>query len=203
MSSPRVPTYSPNRVNDGKAPGADAHHGEEGSQVAVRANYLPNIYQDGQDHGGSSDHGQGDNQQLVNFLGNANTGQLRTLARNVQTPLFPVDSPMAYIGPNARPAAYAAKSRTEQNRREWGDFLPGGTTRAKYLPLDGMEISFDANDRAINAAVPREVLAQQTTVPEDMDFQVRGGLYESHLNRGNPRKDRLQVYNLAGVSLRA
>ena len=176
MATNRVQVYTPNRVGEGKA--QEAHRSEEGTGVAVRANYLPNIYQDGQDKGGQS--GQqsgGDNQQLVQFLRGANTQQLRTLATNVK-PTFSPHSPMSFIGPNAVPAAYAPKSKSEDNRRHWGDFLPGGTTRSKFLPIDGMPISFDANDRPINASVPREVLAQSTSVPAEMDNQVRSGLTE-------------------------
>lgn len=201
MTTPRVQAFQSQRIREGKA--QEPQSQEEGSQVAVKTNYLPNIYQDGQDHGSSSDHGQGDNQQLVQFLRGANTQQLKTLANEAAKPLFNPDSPLAYVGPNAVAAHYAPKSKAEENRRHWGDFLPGGTTRAKYLPIDGMQISFDPNDQGINASVPRAHLARNTTVPEDMDFQVRAGMYESHLNVGNPRKDRLHVYNLAGVNLRA
>jgi len=197
---PRV--QASHRVNEGKA--QETHSQEEGSQVAVKTNYLPNIYQDGQDHGSQGQgQGQGDNQQLVQFLRGANTQQLRTLANEAAKPLFNPDSPLAYMGPNAVAAHYAPKSKAEDNRRHWGDYLPGGSTRAKFTPNDGMAISFDPNDQGINASVPRTQLARNTTVPEDMDFQVRAGMYESHMNVGNPRKDRLHVYNLTGVNLRA
>lgn len=199
-SAPRVQAFTP-RIEQGKA--QETHSEGEGSQVAVQAHYLPNIYQDGQDKGSSQGQGEGDNQQLVQFLRGANTQQLKTLATDAAKPLFNPDSPLAYMGPNAVAAHYAPKSKAEDNRRHWGDFLPGGSTRAKFLPSDGMDISFDPNDKGINASVPRSVLANSTTVTKDMDFQVRANMYEQHLNVGNPRKDRLSVYSLGGVRLRA
>lgn len=202
MSSPKVPTFQP-RVGQDTARGAEntRREGGDGSQVNVPAAIYNRPIT--RDEGDSKGQGGGGHDALVGFLAGANTAQLRTVARNVQQPLLPEGSVLSLLGPNARPAHFARKSRFEDGRRQWGDFLPGGSTRAKFSPLDGKAITFDSSDLPIRAGTPREVLAGNTTIDADTDRQVRHGVYEAHLNAGNPRKDRLQVYSLNGLQLRA
>lgn len=208
MTTPRVPAFQ-NRIEPAKAD-AKGTVAAEGSRVDVNVGrYLPQIYGDQKqnNNGNTGSGGGGDNKGLVEFFAGANTGQLKALAGRVtqpqSRPMYPAGSVLSLVGPNARPAAFSRMSTAEYNRREWGDFRPGGTTRAKYSPLDGVPITFDPNDKPISATVSREKLAASTTVDGNWDSQVRGGVYEAHLNRGNPRKDRLQVYELAGTRLRA
>lgn len=207
MTASRVPAFQATKRTD-QSENRESARTQEGSRVDIRANYLPSIYQDHQG-GGQQGNGQGGREQaVVDFFRGASTGQLKALATNVtqQTnrPLFPRDSVLSLLGPNATPAYFAPESRTEESRRRnWGDWRPyatGGASSGKFTPLSGMPITFDPGDRPISIQVPREVLARSTTVDANMDSQVRHELFEAHLNRGNPMRHRLGVYNLTTAS---
>ncbi len=198
-TGPKLQAFSP-RIKPSEAPETNGAQNADGSQVNVPG-YLPGVYR--QSEGEGQGQNQGDNKQLVSFLSNANTAELRTVAGKISQPLFNKDSPLAYLGPNGLAASFSRMGKNEVSRRnDWGDFRPGGSTQAKYLPSAGKAISFDPNDRGINATVPRNVLAQNTTVPEDMDRQVRAGIVDSNLNQGNPMQHRLPAYQLSGLRVK-
>jgi hypothetical protein len=204
----RVPAFS-NRVDQAKADSLG--RSEDASRVDVRASaHLPSIYRDEQNRGGTG--GQGGSSQggsydgLARAIAGANTAQIKALANNAvrgtQRPMFPEGSPLQFIGNNATAASFSRETRADVNRREWGAFRPTGRVQGKFSPLSGMPITFDPNDLPINARTPRARLAPHTTVPEAMDSQVRAGMADAHLNRGNPMLHRLPVYGLNGVNLR-
>lgn len=205
MTSPRVPAVSSQRITNKQANEARSH--EEGSQVAVEAHYLPNIYQDGSDSGTSQGNGgnQGNNQALVNALRGANTEQLRSVGSQLSTPeTFDKNSAVPYW--TAGSVTFEHESASAINRRvNWGGYRHkdiGGTGKAHFTPHgQGHELSF-ADDAGVDVRVPRENLAPRTSVPGEFDQQIRHQLY-SHQQPKAIRRDRLAVYNLTGVQLRA
>lgn len=203
MTTPRVQAFSSRRIND-KA--TETHSHDEGSQVAVEAHYLPNIYQDSSDSGTSQGDGQSDNQQLVNALRTSNTTQLRAISRAAtQRPeMFDPNSSVPYWTNGSM--TFERESKSAINRRvNWGGYRHkdiGGTGKANFTPHgQGHELSF-ADDMGVDVRVPRENLAAHTSVPGEFDQQIRHQLY-SHQQPKGIRRDRLQVYNLTGVHLRA
>jgi hypothetical protein len=200
----RVPAFN-NRIDPNRAEGAGR---AEGTGVAVAAAHLPQIYRDDQNTGGNGSGGKGGGYDgLARALAGANTAQIKALANNAvreaQRPMFPEGSPLQLMGPNARPAVFARETQADVSRRQWGAFRATGAPQGKFSPLSGMPITFDPNDAPISARVPRAAVAGRTTVPAEMDSQVRAGMAEAHLNRGNPMAHRLPVYGLVGTSLRA
>lgn len=203
MTTPRVQAFSSQRIANDKA--TETHSHDEGSQVAVEAHYLPNIYQDSSDSGTSQGDGQSDNQALVNALRSSNTQQLRTVSGRLQKPeMFDPNSSVPYWTNGSM--TFERESKSAQNRRlNWGGYRHkdiGGTGKAAFTPHgQGHELSF-ADDAGVNASIPREHLAPNTSVPGEFDEQIRHQLY-SHQQPKAIRRDRLQVYNLTGVQLRA
>lgn len=180
----------------------------EGSAVFGIGNYLPSIDTDGQQQSGQQN-GQGDNHaaNVLAALG-APTDQFESFVNNVTRlptqPNFPMGSNVtnAALWNGWVQGEYATENFFEVSRRVgWGDFRQGQRGGDKYMTLSGKPITFDPDDIGIRFDLPYELAAAHTTVTQEDYDNVYFHHREAHVNAGNPRKDRLEVYNLGGMSL--
>lgn len=156
--------------------------GPEGTRAAVftRKPTAP-IYGGSDQERGGGDH---QHQDAVQFLRDANTGQLRAVARGVvrseRMRMFPSGSPLRLIGPSAQAADFERETRVDLNRKDYlaTPFHP----TAKFSSLSGARITFSDDDQPFNAAVPFD--ARRTTLPFDEHRQMQVGMIDARLNRG-------------------
>lgn len=120
----------------------------------------------------------------MEFLRNAGTGQLKAVARGVvqaeQMRMYPEDSPLRLVGPNAAAVCFERETRMDVNRK---NYLPTPYhANAKYSSLLGARITFSDDDLPFNPAVPFD--PQKTTLPPEEHKQMQEGMLEARLNKG-------------------
>lgn len=168
--------------------GSEKVHGRPGSADGTHAavfNHKPTapIY-GGSDQGGQGGQGDHPNREAVQFLRDAQTGQLQAVARGIarteQMRMYPEGSPLRLIGPSAQPVWFERETRVDLNRKHYlaTPFSPAG----KFSSLSGARISFGEDDLPFNAAVPFD--ARRTTLPPDEHAQMQAGMVDARLNRG-------------------
>ncbi len=177
-----VQAFRPKVSNEGQDDRLNGGEVRDGTQAAVMSHQpLAPIYGD-QGNGGQGQ--QDGNQNLVDQLANANTGVLKSWAknatRNEQQQFWPSDSPLHLIGDSARAVTYSRNSKIENNRSNWvaGPFNPN----AKFSPLAGAPIVFDTGDNPFNPATQHDT--QATTIPQEDWKQMQGGMDNARVNRG-------------------
>lgn len=179
-----APTFQQSRVRE---QGSDKVHEQghaEGTQAGVFTHKPTAAIYGGSDQQQGNNGGDHPNGEAVQFLRDANTGQLRSVARNVvrteRMQLFPSSSPMRLIGPTAQPAVFERETKAHINRR---NYLPTQfSQQAKFSSLSGARITFGEEDQPFNSAVPFN--ARQTTMSSDEHRQMSSGMMDAQFNQG-------------------
>lgn len=155
----------------------------EGTQAGLFTHKPTAAIHEGKDQQ-SGEGGEHPNREAVQFLRDAKTGQLKSVARGIvrteQMRFFPEGSTLRLIGPNAQAAHFERETRVDLNRKHYIPTSFHGT--AKYSSLQGARISFGEEDLPFNSGVPFD--ARSTTLPAEEHGQMQSGMLDARLNRG-------------------
>ncbi|MEL6186610.1 MAG: hypothetical protein AAFU79_18480 [Myxococcota bacterium] len=179
-----APTFKQSRIREQGGESVREGGRPDGTQAGLFTHKPTAAIQGGKDqqHGeGGGDH---PNREAVQFLRDAQTGQLKAVARGIvrseKMRFFPEGSTLRLLGPNAQAAHFERETRVDLNRK---DYLPTAFhNTAKFSSLQGARITFGDEDLPFNSGIPYD--ARRTTLPAEEHGQMQTGMLDARLNKG-------------------